>query len=74
MRKQMTKDDMDWQMFADYYKIYQDFYIPEASEKYWQELAEVSAKFANKYKTKYAFDLMALYLDSRELMFKLKKT
>lgn len=35
MRKKLEKQDKEWQMFADYYKIYQDFYEPEDNEKYW---------------------------------------
>lgn len=73
MRKQLTKQDADFQMFADYYKIYQDFYIPEERDGYWQELIKVADEFFKKYPSEYAKDLMVAYMDSRERLYRLKK-
>lgn len=73
MRKQLTKADVDFQMFADYYKMYQDFYVPEDNDNYWQELIYAVDKFHKKYKTKFAKDLAIAYLNSREDVYKLKK-
>ena len=73
MRKQLTKADADFQMFSDYYKIYQDFYVPEDNDAYWQDLARAVDEFYNKYKTKFAKELVLAYLDSREELYKLKK-
>lgn len=72
MRKQLTKADADFQMFSDYYKIYQDFYVPEDNDSYWQGLARAVDEFYEKYKTKLAKDLAIAYLDSREEFYKLK--
>ena len=73
MKKQLTKADADFQMFSDYYKIYQDFYVPEDNDVYWQDLARAVDEFHNKYKTKFAKELVLAYLDSREELYKLKK-
>ena len=70
MRKKLTKTDADFQMFADYYKIYQDFYIPEKGNDYWQSLISEADAFLAKYKTKYAEDLITAYLDSRSRIYK----
>ena len=70
MRKKLTKADTDFQMFADYYKIYQDFYIPEKGDDYWQSLISEADAFLKKYKTKYAEDLITAYLDSRSRIYK----
>ena len=69
MRKKLTKADTDFQMFADYYKIYQDFYIPEKGDDYWQSLISEADAFLKKYKTKYAEDLITAYLDSRSRIY-----
>ena len=70
MRKKLNKTDEEFQMFADYYKIYQDFYVPEEGDTYWQDLISEADAFLAKYKTKYAGDLITAYLDSRQRMYK----
>lgn len=70
MRKKLTKTDTEFQMFSDYYKIYQDFYIPEKGNDYWKSLISETDAFLAKYKTKYAEDLITAYLDSRRRMYK----
>lgn len=72
MRKQLTKADAEFQMFSDYYKMYQDFYIPEENDNYWESLARAVDEFYNKYKTNIAKELALAYLDSREELYKLK--
>lgn len=72
MRKQLTKADAEFQMFSDYYKIYQDFYEPEDNDNYWQELIRAVDEFYKKYKTKLAKDLAIAYMNSREAIYKLK--
>lgn len=72
MRKQLTKADAEFQMFSDYYKIYQDFYVPEDNDAYWESLIRAVDEFHKKYKTKLAKDLALAYLNSREELYKLK--
>lgn len=72
MRKKLTKADAEFQMFSDYYKIYQDFYEPEDNDNYWQGLVRAVDEFYEKYKTKLAKDLAIAYLDSREEFYKFK--
>ena len=72
MRKKLEKQNTEWQMFNDYYKIYQDFYEPEESDKYWEALMSASCEFANKYKTEFARDIIIAYMESRNRIFNLK--
>ena len=72
MRKQLTKADAEFQMFTDYYKIYQDFYEPEDNDEYWDALIHAVDEFYKKYNTKFAKDLALAYLNSREELYKLK--
>ena len=72
MRKQLTRADLEFQMFTDYYKIYQDFYEPEDDDGYWESLIYAVGQFHRKYNTKLAMDLAMAYLNSREELFKLK--
>lgn len=65
MRKKLEKQDKDWQMFYDYYKIYQDFYVPEDNDEYWYTLIDVSCEFANKYNTHFARNIIIEYIESR---------
>lgn len=65
MRKKLEKQDKDWQMFNDYYKIYQDFYVPEDNDEYWDTLIHVSCEFANKYDTPFARNIIIEYIESR---------
>ena len=72
MRKQLTKADAEFQMFSDYYKIYQDFYVPEDNNAYWESLIHAVDEFYKKYKTKLAKEFAIAYLNSREELYKLK--
>ena len=72
MRKKLEKQDKEWQMFADYYKIYQDFYEPEDNDKYWEALMTVSCEFASKYNTEFAKNIIIEYMESRNRIFHLK--
>ena len=72
MRKQLTKTDAEFQMFSDFYKIYQDYYVPEENDDYWSELVYMAESFIKKYESEFAKNLMLAYLDSRDELFKLK--
>jgi len=72
MRKKLEKQDKEWQMFSDYYKIYQDFYVPEDNDEYWNTLIDVSCKFANKYNTQFARNIIIEYIESRNRLLNLK--
>lgn len=72
MKKQLTKADAEFQMFSDFYKMYQDFYIPEDTDEYWEQLADAVEVFCKKYTSKFAKELAFDYIDSREAIYRLK--
>lgn len=72
MRKQLKKEDAEFQMFGDFYKMYQDFYIPEDSDEYWDGLAYAVEVFCKKYTSDFAKKLAFDYIDSREAIYRLK--
>lgn len=73
MRKQLTKTDADFKMFTDFYKIYQDFYITESNDEYWQGLVSAIETFCKEHPTPFATDLAVAYMNSREQIYRLKK-
>ena len=73
MRKQLTKTDVEFKMFSDYYKIYQDFYITESNDEYWQGLVNAIEAFCKEHPTPFAQALAVAYMDSREQIYRLKK-
>lgn len=73
MRKQLTKTDVEFKMFSDYYKIYQDFYYTESNEEYWQGLVKAIEDFCKEHPTPFAEALAVAYMNSREQAYRLKK-
>ncbi len=74
MQKHLGKGTIEFEMFQEYWKIYQAFHIVEDTDQYWQGLINTLNSFAKKY-DKYAYRLaMAyLYLKDDEYQQKFKK-
>lgn len=49
MTKQIEKGSEEWQMFGDFYKLYQEFAIPEETPEYWKKVFKACADFGEKY-------------------------
>ena len=50
MTKHFDKGGAEWEMYADYYRLSQTYWIPEpASETYWANLVEGACAFMRKY-------------------------
>ena len=47
--QKFQKGSEEWMMFQEYYQIVQRFYLPEESDKYWEELHESVTTFEKKY-------------------------
>ena len=73
MRKQLIKTDVEFKMFTDFYKIYQDFYRPEDNDEYWKGLIKAIEDFCEEYPTPFAEDIAVAYMNSREQAYRLKK-
>lgn len=49
MKKSLGKDTRDFQMFQEYWKIYQDFFVVENTDVYWDKLIVTLNNFSKKY-------------------------
>ena len=48
--KRFEKGSKEWNMFQDFWKMAQNFYIPEDDQGYWRELTNEQVSFEKKYK------------------------
>lgn len=62
MKRSLKKDTKDFQMFQEYWKIYQYFYDVEDTDAYWNELITALEGFSKKY-GKFAYGIAKEYLD-----------
>lgn len=52
--KKLGKDSAEWEMFAEYWRLYKQYYEPEDNDEYWQEVVDATNAFYEKYKTEFA--------------------
>ena len=64
LKRSLKKDTKDFQMFQEYWKIYQDFYIVENTDVYWNELITALEEFSKKY-GKFAYGISKEYLNAK---------
>lgn len=50
MRKDMKKGSVEWSMFRDFWLLCCEFWIPEETDQYWNDVSKAADKFAKKYK------------------------
>lgn len=50
MKKKFTKKDEEFQIFSEFYTLTQEFFIPEFSDGYWEELIKALNSFENRHK------------------------
>lgn len=56
----------EFMMFADFYNLCKQFWYPEDTERYWEELMEEFEKFYRKYNSVYARHLALGMLEALE--------
>ncbi len=66
MKTKIAKNDIEFQMFADYWKLLEEYFVPENDEKYWEDLLSSVRKFAKKYNSGFAKDLGLSLIDELE--------
>lgn len=49
MKKDIKKDDVEWKIFMDIWSVYKEYAIPEADDKYWQDLIKDMGAITQKY-------------------------
>lgn len=70
MNKKLTKTDKEFQMFTDFWLMYQEFYTPTKDDQYWDDLATAVMKFYEKYPCQFAVDITVAYMKSREKIYR----
>lgn len=56
----------EFELFQDYWKLYQEHLAVEDSEAYWEKALEGGQAFYQKYKTPFAKDLAVAYMSELE--------
>lgn len=49
MKQKFEKGSPEWQMFADFFRIAEEYWIAETADEYWDELIRELNKFCMKY-------------------------
>lgn len=60
------KKTIEFQIYADVWNFHKRFYQVDNSEMYWDQVVEESRKLSEKYKSKFADDLLAAVLTEFE--------
>lgn len=56
----------EFMMFADFYNLFKQFWYPEDTDEYWEELMEECDKFYRKYNSVYAKHLALAIAEALE--------
>ena len=49
MKKKLDKTTKEFAMMQEFWRIWQDYYIPEDNDEYWKKLVEEADAFTRKY-------------------------
>ena len=49
MKKKLDKSAKEFAMMQEFWRIWQEYYIPEDNEDYWKKLVEEADAFTRKY-------------------------
>ncbi len=60
------KGSEEWQMFTDFWKLCQKYWIVENSDDYWDSLVDNAGDFMNKYDTYFAKQLAIGFVESQD--------
>ncbi len=70
MKKDIRRGEKEFNMMADLWRLYKNFYIPEDTDEYWTELIKAGVNFREKYDSKLADDLLMGIYDELESRYK----
>lgn len=57
------KGSKEFEMFHDFWRIYQDYYTPEDDDGYWRAVISACENFYKKYDMEFAKKLSLTFLD-----------
>lgn len=61
-----SKDSVEFKMFTEFWKILQDYYIPENSDEYWEAFVKAQGEFIQKYDHELCRELSKLLVNYLE--------
>lgn len=64
--KKFAKDSKEFAFFADFWKLAQEYYIPDDSDEYWEALMTSTMKLEKKYPGRFYKSLIHGFLDYAE--------
>ena len=62
MQKLFKKEDEEFQIFNEFWRITQEFYEPESSDEYWQKFLDATVQFEKNHKNNPLCEQMILLL------------
>ena len=73
MKKKLDKTTVEFQMMQEFWNIWQEFYIPEDSDEYWDRLTKRAGQYEKKYDGDTAVYLMLAVLKDIEKRYNTRK-
>lgn len=49
MKKKIIKGMQEWQMLREFWELFQDYYIPEETDEYWDGMIKDFSAFLDRY-------------------------
>lgn len=70
MKKKIGKNEKEFKMMAEWWNLYQKYYIPEDTDEYWTDIHNAIIDFVKKYDSDFAKDLCMAIYDELERRYK----
>lgn len=64
--KKFPKGSEEWEMFVDFWRVVQEYWIIENNDEYWKNLIGEIGKFSKAHKTRFANRLITTYVMEQE--------
>ena len=63
MEKKFNKDSWQWKFFQEYWKFVQKYYIPEATDEWWEDVIAKADELYKKYPDDFAKKMVRTFLE-----------
>ena len=73
MKKKLDKTTVEFEMMQEFWSIWQEYYIPEDSDEYWDSLTKRADQYEKKYDGDTAVYLMLAVLKDIENRYNTRK-
>lgn len=66
MEKKFGKGTEEWQMFTDFWKLCQSYWVPEDKDEYWEQLMKDADSFCKVYNSEFAKGIALAFINAKE--------